>query len=217
MNNIKFKGNILTQKKIVNNLVRYYNLANDSEINEGLKWYTDANQFAVNLSNKYNIPLHSVCGIIAALSPQTSWLQNKILVNRFLKGDRLNMHTTVQMDKAIKCLNSNETEIYGFLSIGHIKTTQFYYNILNPLSSFGATIDRHALLACLKRPILGINSLNDSMSSMTKNQYRFFELCYIVGAKQLDILPHEFQAIIWVVVRRLRELTNETILIKAPF
>ena len=213
-NIIKFKGSVLTQTKVVNNLMRFYDLANDSEKIEGNEWYGDANIFARELSNKYNIPIHAVCGIIAALSPQQSWQLNKVIAKRFCSGEREGLHYSPQIPKAIKCLTSSEIEIFNFMSKGQIKTYQFYYNILHPNCKHGATIDRHAILACIERPKLGLHL--DFDVSMTVNQYRFFESCYILTAEKLGILPHIFQAIVWVVVRRLKELPKEYV-IQAPF
>ena len=213
-NIIKFKGSVLTQTKVINNLLRFYDLANDSEKIEGNEWYGDANNFAQSLSDQYNIPIHAVCGIIAALSPQQSWQLNKVIAKRFCSGEREGLHYSAQIAKAVKCLTSTEVEIYNFMSKGQIKTSQFYYNILHPNYKYGATIDRHAILACIGRPKLGITL--DFDVSMTANQYRFFESCYIEAANKLDVLPHVFQAIVWVVVRRLKELPKEYI-IQAPF
>lgn len=211
---IKFKGQNLTVTKVVNNLVRYYDLSNQSEFLEGFEWYVDANKFAQSLATKYNLPLHSVCGIIAALSPQQNWQLNKIIANRFCSGVRSGLHYPAQIVKAEKCLTSSEVEIYNFMSIGQIKTSQFYYNILHPHKKLGVTIDRHAILACIKKPEIGINL--DFSATMTANQYRFFELCYIKAAAKVNILPHVFQAVVWVVVRRLKELPKEYI-IQTPF
>lgn len=41
---------------------------------------------------------------------------------------------------------------------------------------------------------------------MSTPQYEFFVECYRKAAEWKGILPHQFQAILWMVYRRLREL-----------
>lgn len=47
-------------------------------------WYTGANRFSEELSNKFGIPRASVSGVIAALSPQKDWFQNASMAERVL-------------------------------------------------------------------------------------------------------------------------------------
>lgn len=205
-----FKGKKLTSKKVVNNLLKYYYQASKDQINSGLEWYKQAHEFCIDLSKKSGLPVFKVAGIVAALSPQTNWQRNKEISIRFiLNNESKGLHNSNQLDKAFECLHAdNEKEIYLMLSKNQVKTSQFFYNILNYKQNLGVTIDRHALAATFQKPEK-VKSLSDAMSKMTAKQYNFFMSCYSSAAQKVNILGHEFQAVLWLVYRDLRELPKE--------
>src|SRR6478736_388335 len=59
------------------NLITQYKKLTPKEIALGKIWYEDAHEYCVFLANKYNLGVATVAGIIAALSPATSWARNK--------------------------------------------------------------------------------------------------------------------------------------------
>ena len=58
----------MTTESGVNCITGVYNLATQSDIAAGLSWYRDANTFADNLSDHYDVLRLKVHGVIAALS-----------------------------------------------------------------------------------------------------------------------------------------------------
>jgi hypothetical protein len=204
----RFKGSILTKKKCVNNILKFYALANVSEVTEGINWYNDAHKYARDLAARFNLSVSQVAGIIAAFSPQTGWQENKRFTLTFLINPKTRVKSLVQDIKAKKMLQlKSESDIYHALSVNDAawKTKAFFLNILNPDIVTDVTIDRHAIAACLQKPDK-VESLSERYSKITKAQYDFLQACYVDAAKQLEILPHQLQAIVWTVYRRLRDL-----------
>lgn len=204
----KFKGTELTLKRAVNSILRFFHAANVSEVREGLNWYENANQYAKELSSRYNVPLQVIAGIIAAYSPQTGWQENKRYTVSFLINPKGRHKSLVQDIKARKIVTlTSENDIYNALSINDAawKTKAFFLNILNPDIVTSVTIDRHAIAIAIQNPDK-VQSLSDDYGKLTKKQYEFFERAYVEAARQLDILPQQLQAITWTVYRRLREL-----------
>jgi hypothetical protein len=205
----RFKGEVLSKRKCINNLLRYYRLANASELIEGMNWYNDAKQYATELAARFNITLSQVVGIIAAFSPQTGWAENKRYVLSFLINPKVGLKSEVQNSKARAILNmNNETDIYNALSLhkdGALKTKAFFLNILNPDVITDVTIDRHAVAASIQHPD-STEALPDNYRDYTKKQYNFLESCYVDAANEMNILPQQLQAIVWTVYRRQRDL-----------
>jgi len=204
----KYKGNLVKLHKLVKNILSFYQCATLAENNEGLQWYNDANAYARELAARFNISISQVVGIIAAFSPQAGWLENKRYAVTFLLHPNSVLRSKVTIDKAKVILTlRNESAIYEALSIANkaYKTKAFFSNILNPDIHTSVTIDRHAIAACIQKTDK-VCALDESFAKLTKAQYEFFEQAYIEAAKQADILPHQMQAIVWTVYRRLRDL-----------
>jgi hypothetical protein len=208
----KFKGEVLTQKKCINSILRFYSLASLEENRDGLDWYAEANYYSKELAARFNISVQQAVGLIAAFSPQAGWVENKRYAVSFLYAPNSRVRSQVQTDKAKLILNlTGEGDIYNALSIRGMayKTKAFFKNILNPDIDSDVTIDRHAIASCIQYPD-NVSPLDKRYGNLTKDQYDFFQSCYIKAAKQLDILPHQLQAIVWLTYRRLRSLQEHT-------
>lgn len=204
----KFKGDTLTQRKLVNSILRFFHCATAGEVKEGLSWYTEANQYCKELAQRFQLPLQVVTGIIAAYSPQTGWQENKRYTLSFLINPTGRHKSLVQDIKARKIAGLVcENEIYSALSVNDAawKTKAFFLNILNPDVVTSVTIDRHAIAVSIQHPDK-TEALSDDYGKLTKKQYEFFERAYVLAANELDILPQQLQAITWTVYRRLRSL-----------
>lgn len=58
------------------NILACFKQATQDEIDHGLTWYADAKELAQEIADKYELPLHVVIGVIAALSPTNDWAMN---------------------------------------------------------------------------------------------------------------------------------------------
>jgi hypothetical protein len=204
----KFKGEVLTEKKCINSILRFYELASLSELQDGLTWYAEANKYARELAKRFDLSLQQVAGLIAVFSPQAGWVENKRYTVSFLYSPNVRVRSQVQTNKAKQILKlTNEADIYNAQSINDAawKTKAFFKNILNPDLDDSVTIDRHAIASCIQRPE-NVSALDATYGDLTKSQYEFFQSCYIKAARQVNVLPHQLQAIVWVTYRRVRKL-----------
>ena len=69
----------------VKNIVKCYENSYTVEIHQGIKWYSNAYDIALSLSNKYRVDINQVVGVIAALSPNNEWSRNCIDAEKLLK------------------------------------------------------------------------------------------------------------------------------------
>ena len=69
-----------TYKVTVGNIVKIYKQATESEITEGMHWYSNANQYCQEISNKTNneISVEHIAGVTSALSIRNEWSRNKL-------------------------------------------------------------------------------------------------------------------------------------------
>lgn len=191
-NKLKFQGKTVYSKTCVDNILRIYN---QGDLNDA-DWYEEAHQLAnIWWGNMDGVAYNKITGVIAALSPQKSWNDNKKLAFNFICGIEKG-HTKVMLDKARRILyeaNSDE-EILDILN-GE-KTKSFFLNITYPNLNTGVTVDRHAVAIALGK------SLDNY--SMTVKQYNFFSRCYLMASIKVGRLPHEVQAITWVKWRLIK-------------
>jgi hypothetical protein len=206
----KFKGEVLTMRKCVNSILRYYALSSASETREGLNWYTEANDYCKQLAERFNVSIQQVSGIVAAFSPQAGWQDNKRYALSYLISPKNQLRSLAQQLKAKKIMTlKNEDAIYHSLSTDKIpkafKTKAFFLNILHPDVVTDVTIDRHAIAACIQSTD-NVQALSKEYGKLTKAQYDFFQKAYVMAANEANIFPHQMQAIVWTVYRRLRDL-----------
>ena len=201
---IKFKHKKYSESLLKSRLRRFLAEMNESEYESGMNWYALMNQWCEGVSESYKIPMFKVCGVFAALSPQTAVDFNKELcIEYFDKGTARQIGFLVRKCDDIMQAKTKE-EVKTILS-GN-KITAFYINILDCDVNLGCvTVDRHAI-ACLIQTPATVEAISDKNSSMTNNQYKYFESIYISLANEIGILPQQLQAITWEVYRRLRGL-----------
>lgn len=178
------------------NIINIFDSATATQQANGLSWYKRANSHAKYLAKTYNTSLNKVCGIIAALSPATSWDRNIKDTEELLKGNSAHKFGTYGQNvlKAYKILNASlemDIELFFSMKTG-AKTYNFYRNILEPTNPNYVTIDRHAIAVWA--------GTNENKAASLK-LYREIAADYIAVAKQLNVLPCELQAITWVTYR----------------
>jgi len=190
----------------VRNITKLFRTATDEQIAEGRNWYMDAYTIAESLSDRFNVPITQVCGVIAALSPLNGWGHNVNLAARVLRahsrGERVTSgYLKANLEKAHRILDSNPlfTTIHAIL--GGLKVQNFFTSIYY-VGNAGVCIDRHAYsLAVNKRFPEG------EIPSLTPNRYADVANAYTRAA---DILSKEYgtvftpahvQSITWVLWR----------------
>jgi len=195
--------------KEVRNILKVYHMATPEETARGLEWYTFANLHASMMSERHNLPMRIVVGVMAALSPNNKWTQNlkgaEAMLSCFLSGGSVvdcRPATYKRMrDKAWSILEAMPNDDAGVEAIlrGQ-KITSFFRNIMGYDT---CTVDGHALNITLGKR----HGLKDN-KEMAINKTRYLELqaAYQRAAKRVGLKVFELQAITWVVWKRIHNI-----------
>ncbi len=73
------------KEHIVSNLLFLHDRVPEATRQRSKQWYVGANKISQDYADKYNLPLESVAGAMAALSPQKDWYQNADLGRRVIE------------------------------------------------------------------------------------------------------------------------------------
>ncbi len=183
---------------LVTNILSVYDMAELRHGVEGKLWYLQAHELVNGAERE--------AGILAALSPATNWERNITLFRDMVDTNDCHHIYGNAIDKARLIRNgANPLEI-----LGGRKVRSFFYNILYPRRLGHVTVDRHAVSIAL----LGANP-NKCSSRRTATipddeakgildrpgGYIIVAAAYRSAARRVGLLPHELQAICWLVWR----------------
>lgn len=189
-------------RKYTAKALEFFAKADPATIENGKRWYLDAHEFAVELSEKYGVCFTKVCGVISALSPGNEWSVNKqeaemiIFAYVYECGTELPRFRTYSANasKAWYILSSKDSGADAIAKLimpkptSGWKTHAFYWNILNPMGKQHVTIDRHMVA------VLGFE--RDTPTSL--RQYKMLSDAVVRAARKVQVRPLELQAILWV-------------------
>lgn len=179
---------------MVDNILAIYREASPAELVEGAGWYAEASDFARELSEVNDITYRQACGIIAALSPQTSWDRNVELAARFAAtGECEHFSDALAKAKAIRKGADPADVLRGR------KVRSFFANIYRPNTSGAITVDRHAVSIAL-----GYNWHPAEKVLERMGAYTMVASAYRTAARILGIAPQQVQAITWLAWRRVK-------------
>lgn len=171
-------------------IVAHFMTADEHESTSGLTWYERAHNECILLSQVFEVELSKVVGVVSALSPRNKWQRNLHDAWNFL--DKPNLDTKVctfprQRQKALDILASDGTDETITKILGGDKTKNFYCNIRYYRESQAVTVDVWAYRS------VGLEH--------SKKNFRITELAYKEVAHDLNLQPHQVQAVVWGVVR----------------
>ena len=197
-----FKGKELSRTKVKNNILKIWNLTDQSE---RFDWYQDANDFCNGFQNALQL-LHQpkdrthaiACGVVSALSPVKSWSQNKLCAIKMLETGDCG-HMKQFKDKAKRIMNSDGSDDAILSILNGRKISSFYLNIKYPKVSDNITIDRHALSIAL-----GYWTNDEDYQGMTATQYNFFVQCFTLAAAKVGVPALIMQSATWVKFRKIK-------------
>ena len=171
-------------------IVKLFNNTTRDNLDSGMSWYENANMVAQLLASMHEISIVKVVGIMAALSPNNKWARNQIDTDKFLSNPSLETKVCTfinQRKKALAIYHSKGTveEIEGILN--GIKTKNFFNNILFYGDSDHVTVDMWAFRS------VGVEEKLKNVPLVTQ--------AYTEVANELNIQPHQLQAVVWGVIR----------------
>jgi len=177
----------------VDNVLSVYRSASPSQIEEGMSWYVDAHNFCKTLDSN----VERAAGIVAALSPNNNWENNKVMAERLYSqghGERCGLGANVS--KAMRIFEGESP----LDVLGGNKVRAFFRSIAYPAdASVQPVIDRHAFdIAVGKRTDNRTRGILDR-----KGVYESFAEVYIEAAQTADIGSAQMQAVTWVAWREI--------------
>lgn len=177
----------ITDETMVANIIAIYEQATAEEYHAGLGWYAVAHEIALDLG----IGAEAGAGVIAALSPQLSWTSNIAAARNLVTNDDPN---PAGIGNFVGRAREIRDGADPFDALGGRKVRSFYRNILMPSRPGAVTVDRHAV---------NIATNVDGRILEKPGCYQMVAGAYRTAARLADILPHECQAVCWVVWRRM--------------
>jgi len=189
------------------NIRKVYATATPEEITAGLAWYNVAHLFCIGLAEEYDTDLDTAAGVVAAISPRLSWNLNLAYAERiFATGDA----------PLLGLSKGKALAILGGQTVGSVlqapkgkptsgqKVRAFYDNIRFTDDSTAVTIDRHAY--DIAAGLEGSDATRKVLDRV--GVYEEVANLYREVAAELDILPHQLQAITWIAWRRAKGIAD---------
>ena len=192
----------------VRNILKLYRQATHEDTSNGVEWYARAERMAKAIAKDAGLPLPTVIGVMAALSPNNRWERNckdaLAMCQAWVAGESMDSFK-------VSCYNTMKQKAWAILDLGltddedilsHLngqKIRSFYSNIRG-LDE--VTIDGHALnIARGKR-----EGLTSDKTNMGKREYRELQEAYVKAAKRVGVKPHVLQAITWTTWKRIHNI-----------
>ena len=179
------------------NIIKAYLSAAPNDIEDGMSWYDSANTLARTLSPEDTA---RGAGVIAALSPLTSWPLNVRRAHEvFNTGTTSGLKRNVS--KAVRIFNG-ETPLDV---LSGPKVRSFYLNIMGQDTLESVTVDRHAIDVAYG---MVMDDKQRAMAIRGKAGYSKIAQLYLDAAQSLNITGAQLQAITWVYWRRNHAVAN---------
>jgi hypothetical protein len=190
------------------NILAVFFAASHDEIIKGARWYPDALSFCCAVSSTTGLPISTVAGVTAALSPNNKWERNQrdaeSLCRAFAAG-------TINDAAALKVstFNKNKNKALKILAgespleiLGGLKVRAFYGCIMG---DDAVCVDGHAYAIWLGQyvPTTKTPSISPKLYQSISEAYRQAAVT-INGVTGDNYTAAQIQAITWTVWQRIR-------------
>jgi len=190
-----------TLRKMRSNTYHWYDMADERMIHDGLTWYDDAKDFALMLSNEFDVSPVRAGGVISALSPRNQWERNKI--------DAWNVFQAVRDEVShdmirVSTFNTNKLRAFDIAKGNRKihkesrKTHRFALNV-GAFDMNAVTIDSWMLFAFQTKS----KSRKELDVRITSKQYDIMEHKFQRISHDMGYAPAHLQAVIWCVIREV--------------
>jgi hypothetical protein len=185
------------------NLLRVYRKATASERIIGAEWYPSARRIVREWAHTYSYHDATVASVIAALSPQCQWERNLIIAHDILALRASWSPGAIRENVRKAIILRDQTDPHELADtaenrVGRVfpsgpKVTCFAGNLAG--NDTLVTVDIHAGQAAIGNPAI--------TPRLRWKHYSLIACAYTDAAAHSEMLPSAFQAIIWVVWKRL--------------
>jgi hypothetical protein len=192
-------------KVVEDNIKEIWDQHTYKDYNEGKKWYGEANQYSLELADKYKVTPVVSAGVLSALSPMKEWNDNKRITDQFFElvqkapstGWQKAAHYLGQKRKAWAIYKYAYQTTGEVVKVLHgLKTVNFFECINNPTNSDAVCVDRHMIKV----------ATGTDRTKLTSKQYLFLKQEYLNFANRVNMIPCEAQAILWVAYKRIKKV-----------
>lgn len=194
-------------------LAVYFHAA-DNEIISGAEWYDRVNCAAKAMAQRYSLPLATVAGVIAALSPNNQWERNLRDADQLCRAYAMGGIDDAQQIKT-STYNANKNKALAILSgtapldaLGGLKVRSFYGCIMG--DSGAVCVDGHAYAIWQ-----GDYVPTTKTPKIRAKLYASISADYIKAADTINSIVGasytgaQIQAITWTVWQRIRRQVNK--------
>ncbi len=195
------------------NIKAVFEMATPEEVRDGIVWYANAQAEAKRIARDTETPLHTVVGVMAALSPNNKWERNvenaRALIEAFMAGDAVEsvkVSTYHAMKAKAWSILEEMPDTPGRVVeiLNGQKIISFFCNIMGHDT---CTVDGHALNIARGRRV----GLTTSGTNIGKKLYTELQEAYakagrgvVVNGRALKAF--EMQAITWVAWKRIHNV-----------
>ena len=182
--------------------------ANASERLKGTSWYSDALRFCSDVAQSTGLPISTVAGVVAALSPNNKWARNQADAERLCRAFAAG---TLSDAAAIKVatFNVNKSKALQILAgaqpldvLGGLKVRAFYQCILG---NDAVCVDGHAYAIYLGQYVPTTKTPKISPRLYTSISAAYEQAAATInGIIGTDYTAAQIQAITWTVWQRIR-------------
>lgn len=177
-----------TRERYVRNIITTWCAATPEQMRRGRTWYRTAHDLASQITDGRP---RAGAGVIAALSANKSWSQNRRLAYRAYETGVATGHTQDVLAKVNRIMAGADPE--EVLPVSR-KTGMFFRCIADPCDPDAVVIDRHAHDVAVGE----LYGRRDRGLGAAR-RYALLAHCYREAALRLGELPSTVQAVTWVV------------------
>ncbi len=184
---------MISERKMVQNIIDTYNMATPTIIEDGMTWYGTGMAIITDIAYASGYSVEAVTAAMAHLSPRTMWSRNVLACSNLCHGmDRLSGIMTRNWDMAYDALQADNP----LDTLNGDKVKRFAKNFLGDTTV--VTVDTWAVKAAC-------GSRWEEINLKHVGVYGKIEKAYQKAAAILGIEPAHLQAICWIVVRNGRK------------
>jgi hypothetical protein len=179
-------------------ILRVYRSADAQQVAAGLAWYPAAREIAGEIARDAGIPVETAAGILAALSPQTSWGQNVDWARELAAGSPVSRGLGMSQARGMAILAGDRDPLD---ILGGRKVRAFYACIVTAGATDAVCVDRHAYdIATGQR---GSHlTLTDRLAEHTQRAYVSAAARLRATGEAPGITGAQLQAVAWVTWRQ---------------
>jgi hypothetical protein len=192
----------MTQRRA--SLSDYWAAASVPELEDGILWYTRERANVLDVASesdpnwRESVPESWLLAAAAILSPRKPWSFVLMGIRALLRArasgiDPLTVTVPGFKSCHIKAVKALDGDLRG---LSGPKVCAFYDNLLNPVTSRAVTVDCWAYRAYS-------DDLKAPARWLSLKQYNDVAGAYFRAAASIGAIPCQFQAVVWVVVRRV--------------